>query len=88
MDTETEGSVNGSVPGIETKEIRVFLKTESNVVELSLCEHRHVSRDVVPDADESVETEFCARLGAFTLSNRRIVDSSHEYTGSDTDVRL
>jgi hypothetical protein len=69
MDAQAECAVNGRVPGIETKEVRIFLKTESNVVEFTLCEHRDVSRGIVPEADESIETEFCARLGAFTLGN-------------------
>ena len=88
MNAEAEGSVNGSVCGVKTKEVRILLETESNVVKLPLCEHRHVSCEVVPEADESIQTELRARLGALALGNRRIVDSSKEYTGTNANVRL
>lgn len=88
MDAEAEGAVDGRVGGIETEEIGILLEAEANVVELFLCERGHVSCEVVPNPDQSIQAEFRARLGTLALGNRRIVESGNEYTGTDANVWL
>jgi len=85
---DTKGDVNGSVCSVETKEIRVFCKIEPNVIVFPLCKCGNVSCEKVPDADEGVQAELCARLGVVTLSNRGILDAANKDAGADAYVRL
>lgn len=85
---DAESDAHGRICGVEAKEIRVLFKIEPNVIVLPLCKRGHVPCEVVPDADEGVQTEFRARLGGVSLGNRGILDAGNEDAGADTYVRL
>ena len=85
---DAKGDANGSICGVEAKEVRVLCKTEADVIILPLCKRRNVSCEEVPDADEGVQAEFCARLRVVSLGNRGILEASNEDSGADTYVRL
>ena len=88
MVADAKADGNGSVCGVEAKEIRVLFKIEPNVIVFPLCKRGHVSCEEVPDADEGVQAELRARLRVVSLGNRGILELSNKDAGADTYVRL